>query len=491
MDKIFLTQRSQALPLYQQLYTALREAIISGELKRGTQLPSTRALASELNLSRNTILSAYQQLLAEGYLEGVAGSGTYVARVLPESLLNPPAQEPAGETQPGQTPEPRLSEQARRQLALTQDRSPRAEPTRGAPRPFSPDTPGLDAFPYRLWARMVIQQARLIPESAFRYQDWAGYGPLRAAIAAHAAVARQVHCTPEQVVIVPGSQGALDLVVRLLVNPGDAVWIEDPGYIGARGAFLGAGAQVIPVPVDAQGIDVEAGIARAPHARLVYTTPSHQFPLGVTLSAARRLALLEWARRSGAYVLEDDYDSEYRFVGRPLAALQGLDEAQRVIYIGTFSKVLFPALRLGYLILPPPLVEAALAVRRFIDIHPPLLEQAVLAEFLSAGHFSRHVRRMRALYAQRREALLEAFKGLPLQLYAPETGIHCVGWLPEGVEVAALVQAAAKHRLDLAPLSSFYIQPPRRQGLLLGYGGFSAADIRAGAERLAEVLRGW
>jgi GntR family transcriptional regulator/MocR family aminotransferase len=327
-----------------------------------------------------------------------------------------------------------------------------------------------------------------MPDSAFNYQPLAGYRPLREAIAAHVTVTRRVHCTPDQIIIVPGSQGALDLAARMLVNAGEPVWLEDPGYLGARGALLGAGAQIIPVPVDDEGLVVEAGIARAPHARLVYLTPSHQFPLGVTMSLARRLALLDWAKRADAYILEDDYDSEYRFGGRPLAALQGLDDADRVIYIGTFSKVLFPALRIGYIILPEPLVNPFLTIRGLIDIHPPMLDQVVLTDFITEGHFTRHLRRMRTIYAERRAALLEAASNLPLDIFSPEAGIHCIGWLPDGMDDRALAQAAVAHDLNLWPVSKFSIEPLARKGLILGYGAYGVEVIKDGVQRLGAAM---
>jgi len=479
-------------PLYQQLYTHMRTAILSGELKGGMKLPSTRALADELGVSRNTILNAYEQLLAEGYLESVEGSGTFVARVLPDLLLTttPGHRRVSTDTRRAESRPPLFSERARLQLAAPQ-MSPSLPPSsKGVPRPFSFGMPALDAFPYELWSRLVVRQARRMPDSAFTYQDAAGYRPLREAIAAHVTLSRRVHCTPEQIVIVSGAQGALDLASRMLLNAGDPVWMEDPGYFGARGALLGAGAQIIPVPVDNEGLVVADGIARAPHARLVYITPSHQFPLGVTMSLARRLALLDWAKRAEAYILEDDYDSEYRFAGRPLAALQGLDDAERVIYIGTFSKVLFPALRLGYLILPPPLVEAFLTVRRLMDVHTPMLEQAVLTDFIAEGHFRRHLRRMRTLYAERRAALLEAVRELPLEIHSPEAGIHCIGWLPDGMDDLALARRAAAHGLNLWPVSSFSIKPSStRKGLVLGYGEYSVKAIKDGVRRLAAAMR--
>ena len=479
---------TENIPLYQALYDHIRAAILSGELPGGMKLPSTRALADELSISRNTVLNAYQQLLAEGYLEGKEGSGTFVADVLPEHLLTPPAYPTPRIAPPShlQSHRPLFSERAKAQITAAQP------PARGElPRPFVPEAPALDAFPFQLWRRLAVRQARRMPVNHFTYQDSAGYRLLREAIVAHVTVSRQVHCTPDQVMIVPGSQGALDLSARMLVNPGDPVWIEDPGYSGARGAFLGAGAHLIPVPVDHEGLVVDRGIARAPEARLVYLTPSHQFPLGVTMSLSRRLGLLEWAKRANAYIIEDDYDSEFRFGTRPLATLQGLAarEADRVIYIGTFSKVLFPSLRIGYMILPPALVDSFLTVRRMIDIHSPMLEQAVLADFMIEGHFTRHLRRMRALYAERRSALLEAARTLPLDIDAPEAGIHCVAWLPEGIDDQRLANKATEYDLNLTPISSFSIEPLPRKGLLLGYGGYTVQDIRDGIRRLGALLR--
>ncbi len=481
------------LPLYQQLYAHLREAILCGELPGGMRLPSTRVLASQYGISRNTILNAYAQLEAEGYLKTTGGSGTFVVRVLPDTLLGTAGQPLAQAARSPDAAEPPTPAEITSGAALQRETAARYSPQPGLARsktqPFRSEMPGLDAFPYETWSRLVIRRARQAPPSAFSYQDPAGYRPLREAIAAHVTVSRRVHCTPEQILITSGSQGALDLAARVLVHPGDPVWLEDPGYLGARGALLGAGAALAPAPVDREGLDVDAATALAPSARLAYVTPSHQFPLGVTMSLPRRLALLDWARRVGAYILEDDYDSEYRYGGRPLAALQGLDTADRVIYIGTFSKVLFPALRLGYLILPPQLFEPFLTVRRFVDIHPPFLDQAVLADFIAEGHFARHLRRMRTLYAARRSALLAAIASLPLEIDAPEAGIHCIGWLPDGLEEADVLRQAAAQGLDLWPVSKFCLNPLTRQGLLLGYGSATQADLADGIRRLAAALR--
>ncbi|MCE7990276.1 MAG: PLP-dependent aminotransferase family protein, partial [Caldilinea sp. CFX5] len=368
-------------------------------------------------------------------------------------LLTTPAPPNLAPAPPPPPAAPRLS-----QRALAQMTSPQVGPllphlVNGRLRPFSLGMSALDAFPYPLWTRLVTRHARRMSVGALIYQDAGGYQPLREAIAAHVTVSRRVRCTPEQIVIVAGAQGAFDLAARLLLDEGDAVWMEDPGYAGARGALLGAGAQVIPVPIDHEGVRVEIGLERAPEARLAYVTPAHQFPLGVPMSLARRLALLRWAKRTGAYILEDDYDSEYRFAGRPPATLQGLDEAERVLYIGTFSKVLAPALRIGYLIVPPSLVEPCRKVRRLLDFHLPILEQAALADFIAEGHFTRHLRHMRTLLARRRTALLAALRPLPLDIH-----------------------------------SKYSSEPLAREGLVLGYGDHDEAEIQAAVRRLAGVM---
>ncbi len=475
------------LPLYQQLYASLQMAILSGELRSGIKLPSTRALADEINLSRNTVLNAYEQLIAEGYLECIQGSGTYVARVLPDLPLTMigRVKVDVSLTQPHQ---PHIARGVRRQMAAAPQFASLLPTGIELPRPFRFGAPALDAFPSQLWSRLITRNARWFSGGVATYQEAAGYRPLREAIAAHVAISRQVHCTPDQIIIVAGAQGAFNLTAQVLLDEGDSIWMEDPGYFGARGAFLGAGADVIPVPVDQEGIDVEAGIARAPAARLAYVTPSHQFPLGVTMSLTRRLALLDWAKRADAYILEDDYDSEYRFGGRPLAALQSIDNAERVIYIGSFSKVLFPSLRIGYLILPQLLVEPFLVARGFIDSHTPLLEQAVLTDFLVEGHFQRHLRRMRILYAERRSAFIEAASALPLEIQSADTGIYCIGWLPDGIDELSLVRTAHASDLFLWPISSLCVEPLKRKGLVFGYGAYNPQEIKDGIQRLAGIM---
>jgi GntR family transcriptional regulator/MocR family aminotransferase len=481
-------ERASRVPLYRQLYEGLREAILSGRLRPGVRLPSTRVLAKDLGASRNTVLAAFGQLLAEGYLEGRVGAGTTVARTLPETLLRA-RPETAWTARPGRRP--RLS---RRGALLLGARGGLAGGAITA-HPFRPGLPGLDAFPFELWTRLVARRWRRVPRQLLDYGDPAGYGPLREAIATYLGEARAVRCEASQVIVVTGAQQAVDLAARVLLDPGDTAWVEDPGYQGARGALVAAGIRLAPVPVDAEGLDVGRGARDAPGARLVYVTPSHQYPLGVTMSLQRRLALLEWASASGAWILEDDYDSEYRYAGRPLAALQGLDAAGRVIYAGTFSKVLFPALRLGYLVVPPDLVDAFVAARALADRHSPSVTQAALADFIDGGHFARHVRRTRALYAERQAALVGAARralGGLLEVAPAEAGMHLMGWLPESVDDRAATRAALAHEVDAPPLSAYRARPARRGergGLMLGYAAYTPREIDEACGRLGAALR--
>jgi GntR family transcriptional regulator / MocR family aminotransferase len=471
-------------PLHRQLYDKLRSGILAGQLSAGARLPSTRTLAAELGVSRTTVVTAFENLLAEGYLEGRVGSGTYVACSLPEEVLGVMAR-PDG-------PHPPLSGRglSRRGTLLATTRTTAVEDT-GTPRAFRPGVPALDEFPHGVWRRISGSVWRRPSGALLGYGDPAGYWPLRREISAHLATARAVRCDPEQVIVVSGSQQALDLASRVLLDPGDAVWVEDPGYMGARGALSGSGARLVPVPVDEEGLVVAAGIQREPGARLACVTPSHQYPLGVTMSLARRLELLGWAGRSGAWVIEDDYDSEYRYTGRPLEALQGLDAEGRVVYVGTFSKVLFPALRLGYLVVPPDLTDAFTAARELVDRHPPSVEQAVLAEFIASGQFGRHLRRMRSLYAARQEALIEEISqhlsGL-LAASPTESGMHLVGWLPAGADDKRASRRAGQQGVEVPPISLYRTHENVRGGLMLGYAAVDEARTCDGVRRLARAL---
>lgn len=486
--------QNASLPLYKQLYERLRGEILTGQLEAGIRLPSTRALASELGISRNTTALAYELLLLEGYIESRVGDGTRVVDLPPEQFLQAPAGLKAGHKNRGISGKS-LPALARRGQLLLEVSSPGeldAPPAGPGVRTFSSGQPDTTSFPYEIWTRLVTRHARQSLPGASFYQDVQGYAPLRESIASHIGITRGVHCTPEQIILTSGSQGALDLLARVLLDPGDSAWVEDPGYLGARGALLAAGARVIPVPVDQEGLNVEAGRHLCPHGRLAVVTPSHQFPTAVTMSLSRRLALLEWARESQAWLAEDDYDSEYRYSGRPLEALQGLDSARRVVYIGTFSKVLFPSLRLGYLVAPTELLAGLLAARRFIDMHLPVLEQMALTDFFREGHFARHLRKMRLIYKERRNALVDALTqelGDILNIGVPEAGLHLVAWLPRERDARLIAQQAAAYGLHILPISQSELLKAPSEGLLFGFARASAQELRAGVKTLAYILR--
>ncbi len=468
-------------PLHRQLYARIRHAILEGQLPPRARVPSSRTLARDLGLSRNTVEAALAQLDAEGFLERRVGSGSYVAlpeHARPPAPVRPPARNPSADG---------AGLSRRGQRMLTQRLS--AEPTRVVP--LTPCLPALDAFPSHLWGRAVAREARRLRGERLAYGEAAGYRPLREAVAQYLGAARGVRCSWQQVLVVPSTQSALDLTARLLLDEGDEAWLEEPGYGGARGALVGAGARVHPVPVDAAGLDVEAGRRRAPAARLAYVTPSHQYPLGVTLPLERRLQLLAWAQAARAWVLEDDYDSEFRYAERPLAAIQGLDRAGRVLYLGTFNKVMFPSLRLAYLVVPEPLVEPFTCARALADGHVPVLPQAAMAHFIDAGHFGAHLRAMRLLYAERREALQDALArelGGRLRVGGDAAGMHLTGLLPPGTDDVALVARAAVRGLDPGALSPHYLGPRKVPGLLLGFSGVAPAELRRAARVLAGLM---
>ena len=477
---------ASGVPLYRQIYEAVRQAILGGRLGAGTRLPATRSLAGELGVSRNTILLAFEQLLAEGYLEGKVGSGTYVSGVLPDAFFQAP--DTAG-ARPRAAPRRAPLSRRGRMLAST------PAPVVGefsAPRPFQTRYPAFDAFPHALWGRLVGRRWRSKPVPFMGYGEPAGYRPLRRAIADYLRGVRGVCCEPDQVVITAGSLRALELAARLLLDPGDAVWIEDPSDLRAYGTLLSLGARPVPVPVDDEGLDVAAGVARCPGARMAYVAPAHQDPLGITMSLTRRLALLDWARGANAYVMEDDYDSEFRYHGRPLGAMQGQDRHGKVLFIGNFGKVLFPSVRLGYLVVPPDLVEPFLNARAVADWHPVSVDQAVVADFITQGHFAQHLRRMRTLYAERQAVMVEAARrvlGGLLEVRPAEAGTHLIGWLPKGMSDQAASQAAAAHGVVAPPLSACYMEAKCEGGLLLGYAALSTRQIWEGVRRLATALR--
>ncbi len=459
--------------LYQRVYAQLRDAILSGSLKPGERLPSSRAFALQLNIARNTVISAYEQLRVEGWIESVPAGGSYVAVRLPQ-----PAARAMQASQPTV-----LSMLAQRALAAAPD----GLVFGAAPNAFRMGAAALDVFPHLLWARLLTRRLRGHTQSALPRTS-GGFLPLRHAIAAHVAVARQIRCAPEQVIIVQGAQNAFDLAARVLLNPGDAVWVEDPGYIDARNALAMAGARLVPVPVDEAGLNVEAGMRATPDARLACVTPSHQCPLGVMMSVPRRLALLDWAARHAAYVLEDDYDSDFQFIGNPIAALHALDTQARVLYCGTFSKSLFPGLRLGYLIVPPALVDAFVRVQSIASMFVPLLEQSVLADFIADGHFGRHLRRMRVVYTERRDALAHALSGSALVMQPAPTGLNAVAHPRARIDVPAAAARARAAGITIAAISDFCITPRANDGLVLGFGASTPPEIAQAVPVLLRAL---
>jgi GntR family transcriptional regulator / MocR family aminotransferase len=471
-------------PQFRQLYEGLAQAIREGQFAPGSRLPSTRALAGHLGVARNTAHLAFEQLIAEGYVEGRIGAGTFVASALPEQLLQV---EPRGPiAQPAVNSARPLSRRTAKLLSIY-PREPWDEA--GRIRAFRV-TPALDQFPRALWQRLLMRSWR---EGGAELLDYGwGHSGLRQAIAEYLGTARGVRCTADNVIVVAGEQQGIDLAIRVLVEEGQRAWIEDPGDPTAYGALVSAGAEPVPVPVDEEGLDVASGIRTAAKARLAYVTPSCQFPMGVTMSLRRRLELLDWAKTARAWIIEDDYSSEYRYAGRPLAALQGLDREQRVIYLGTFSKVMFPALRLAYLIVPRDLIHAFLVTRFFASRHPPRLEQAALARFIADGHFARHVRRMRTLYARRQQTLIAALERDPIPAIGIEpapAGLHLLGRLPRKVNDREISGELAKAGIDARPLSEFAIKRKLPPALILGYAGVNERAIRDGVRTLRRVLR--
>jgi GntR family transcriptional regulator / MocR family aminotransferase len=470
-------------PLQNQIYASIRRAILDGVVAPGARLPSSRALAADLGISRTTTVLAFDQLAAEGYLTARGGSGTFVTRELPDDRPRAPAA--------SRIVVPRHPPLSRRGLTLAA--TPRsAVKIEGAPRAFRIGTPGLDCFPTQVWTRLASRRLKSVTMAQLDYGDAAGLRALREAIADHVQRARGTSCTSEQVIVVTGAQHGLELISRLLVDPGDTVWMEEPGYPGARGALIAAGARPRPIPVDAHGLKIELGARRAGDARLVYVTPSHQFPLGVPLILARRLALLAWARAARAWIVEDDYDSEFRYGTRPIPCLHGLDVDGRVIYVGSFSKTLFPALRLGFLIVPTDLRDAVIGARRAADIHSAAMDQSVLADFIGGGHFERHLRRMRTEYGARLDALFQAAarhcRGA-MDLRPVTTGLHAVADL-HGADDRVVFEEAWARGVEAMPLSaySFDRRAQMTQALVLGFAPVRPELMNGAMERLAAAI---
>jgi len=475
----FEVDRAKDAPVFRQIYLQLRSAILSGTLGPGTKLPSTRELAAQLGVSRSAVVSAFEQLLAEGYASGKKGAGTYIASDFPEPFAA-------------------IHGRKKRPVSAAKAAASSREPgglvnvtMQSDERPFNLGRTLVDESTAELWRKLSASSLRSFGRHHLGYADPHGMLELRKSVCDYLQAARAVRCEPEQVVITAGTQQALDIVIRVMQGPDKEVWIEDPGYSLTRLALVAAGAKVCPIPVDQHGVDVTEGIRRAPKARAVFITPSHQFPKGVALSMARRLELLVWARESGAWIVEDDYASEFRYSGRPLASLQGLDEAERVIYIGTLNKALFPGLRMGYAVVPPSLVRAFVTARYLMDRQPSSLCQAVVAAFMEEGHFAAHIRRMREMYRSQRDALVAALRrrlGDHLTVDPPDQGMHLVAYTRSGLSDVTVERRGREHGVIVGAMSRLYVEAPAQSALMLGFSGYPRQIIAPAIARLAQAF---
>jgi GntR family transcriptional regulator/MocR family aminotransferase len=494
---ITLDQRSRT-PLHKQLYEELRQAILCGRLNPGERVPSTRSLAQSLKVSRTTVTQSYEQLLSEGYLRATTGSGTYVGCQLPDELLKShPVERPRSAGHSSRANHSPLENLSRYGASIT-DLAPFEPYEPDMPINFKNGRPALEEFPLRQWRRLTLRHYRANAPRLLDYADGSqGHEPLREAIAAYLRRSRAVACSADQVIIVNGSQQALDLIAKTLIDPGDRVVIENPGYLGARRSFLAHGAELAPVPVDESGalvdwLNSKTFLNSKGRLKLAYVTPSHQFPTGVTMALPRRLDLLAWAEKMGVLIVEDDYDSEFRYGSRPIPALQGLSNKDSVIYAGTFSKVLFPALRVGYLVTPPALARIFARAKWLADRQTPMVEQLVLTDFINEGHLERHLRRMRTLYDKRRQSLaraLETHFGDRATILGENAGMHLMIRLRGRLGDDEVERRARLAGVGMVSARSYYLGEGRRDEFVLGYAGVSERRIQEGVRRLAKILK--
>jgi len=479
--------RNSPTPLHQQVYLFIREAISDGRLKANYRLPATRVLAVDWGISRNVVLLAFEQLILEGYLCSKTGAGTHVAACRSDELPVRPTTKPS-------RPQPKQATLTTHSLLrqAADNLISGCSVDREIIRPFQLSVPSFRDFPFSIWSNLATQVYRGLHIQHLGYDDAAGYRPLREAIAEHVQINRAVRCTADQVVIVQGTQQALYLAGSLLLQPGDAFWMEDPGYQGAVACLRAVGGIPCPVPSGPGGFDLDYARQHHPHARVVYLTPSHQYPLGGTMPYPTRKRLLDWAAQHEGWIIEDDYDSELRYSGRPLPSLQGLDQAGRVIYVGTFSKTLFPALRIGYVILPDASTARLFTrAKALLDRQSPAVEQMILAKFIQEGHFLRHIRRMRQLYKTRQTWLLEALRTVPglCHTSAPDAGMHLIAWLPDHLDDRTVSTELAARGVTAPPLSTYTLVHRQPPALLLGYSAFTQEQLETSVATLASVLQ--
>lgn len=488
MDFTIALDNHSSLPLHRQLYEELRRLILAGKLQPGGRLPSTRGLAKSLGISRATVTQSYEQLLSEGYLQTVTGSGTFVCSQLPDDLLATPLTN--SKTVMPAEPLLQLSSYGNNLLKSNYLATLNNSKSSNQLISFQYGTPVFDDIPCKQWRQLLSRHCRVTNWEMFDYaNDARGYLPLREAISRYLVQSRAVQCEADQVIIVSGSQQAIELVTRILIDRGDQVAIENPSYLDAQRILLNNGAKLLPIAVDESGIIVEKLLDYAATIKLIYVTPSHQFPTGAIMSLSRRLELLAWATQTGAMIIEDDYDSEFRYTGRPIPALQGLDQG-KVIYVGTFSKVLFPALRIGYLVVPKSLVSVLTHAKRLTDRHSPMLEQQVLTDFINEGYLERHIRRMRKLYDQRRQALMQALGDLGdrVTILGENAGMHLMVRFHTNLSDQEVVEASAARGVKLVTAQRYYLEGNGTSNFVIGYSNLSEEEISEGVSRLAQVL---
>lgn len=493
MEFAITLDNTSGVPLHRQLYNEVRLSILNGRLTAGSRLPSSRTLAASLGVSRSTVTQSYDQLVSEGYLQTVVGSGTIVSEHLPDDLLSASATKSARAPAQGRQDKALISRLSIYGASLA-DAAPLDTVELHRSINFSIGVPALDQFPMKTWRSLLLRHCRDSPAKLLGYAAGSrGERVLREAITVYLARSRAVRCDPEQVLIVNGSQQAIDLVTKLLIDCGDIVAIENPGYLGARRVFLAQGAKLAPVPVDDSGMVIEKlPSLLTKNVKLIYLTPSHQFPTGAVLSLSRRLELIARTAGTGTLIIEDDYDSEYRYCSRPIPALQGLDENENVIYIGTFSKMLFPSLRVGYLVVPKSLTRIFARARWLADRQSPTLEQLVLADFINEGHLDRHLRRMRALYDRRRQALVRALEQHfddQVTVMGENTGMHLMVKLSSRLTTDQVIERAGEAGIGISGAEIFYLKGAQPGEFVLGYANLTERKIQEGVRRLAKALK--